>query len=74
VSDDEESDDDEVKGDNPSIDNERRPSNEEEDSQLPHTVDFDLDGATRKSKPIIIEDKEDVQPTNLAAEMLQIHH
>jgi transposase InsO family protein len=41
---------------------------------MAHTVDFDLDGATGKSKPIIVEDEEDVQPTNLAAEMLQIHH
>jgi hypothetical protein len=75
VSNDEESHDDEVEGDGPSIDNERRPSNnEEEDSQWPHTVDFDLDGATGKSKPIIVEDKEDVQPTNLNADMLPIHH
>jgi hypothetical protein len=37
-------------------------------------VAFNLDGATGKSKPIIVEDEEDVQPTNLAAEMLWIHH
>jgi hypothetical protein len=52
----------------------RSSSNEEEDSQWPHTVDFDLDGASGKSRPIIVEDEEDVQPTNLAAEMLRIHH
>jgi hypothetical protein len=37
-------------------------------------VDFNLDGVTGKSKPIIVEDEEDVQPTNLDAEMLRIHH
>jgi hypothetical protein len=74
VSNDKESDDDEVEEDDPSIKNERSPSNEEEDSQWPHTVDFDLGWATGKSRPIIVEDKKDVQPTNLAAEMLRIHH
>jgi hypothetical protein len=74
VSDDKESDDNEVEEDDPSIKNERSPSNEEEDSQWPHTVDFDLDGATGNSRPIIVEDEEDVQPTNLATEMLRIHH
>jgi hypothetical protein len=73
VSNDEESDDNEVEDDDPSIKNERSPSNEEEDSQWPNTVDFDLDGATRKSRPIIVQDEYDVQPTNLAAEMLRIH-
>jgi transposase InsO family protein len=74
VNDDEESDNDEVAEDDPSIKNERSPSKEEEDSRWPHTVDFDLDGASGKSRPIIVEDEEDVQPTNLAAEMLWIHH
>jgi hypothetical protein len=37
-------------------------------------VTFDLNGSTKKSRPIIVEDKEDIRPTNLAAEMLWFHH
>jgi hypothetical protein len=66
ISDDKESDDNEVQEDDPRIENERSPSKEEEDSQWPHTVDFDLDGATGKSRPIIVDDEEDVQPTNFS--------
>jgi hypothetical protein len=49
-------------------------SNEENANECPNTVNFDLDRSTKKSEPIIVEDKEDIQPMNLAAEMLRFHH
>jgi hypothetical protein len=48
--------------------------NEKNADEWINTADFKLDGPTGKSTPIIIEDKEDVQPTDLAAEMLLFHH
>jgi hypothetical protein len=73
VSDDEQSDD-KVKEDKTSATRERRTSNEEKESEWPTTVNFDLNGSTQKSRPTVVEDEEDVQPTNLAAEMLWLHH
>ncbi len=52
----------------------RSSSNENDASEWPNTVEFDLDGPTGKNRPIIVEDEEDIQPTNLAAEMLRYHH
>jgi hypothetical protein len=51
-----------------------RSSNEKNADEWINTVDFELDGPTGKSTPMIIEDEEDVQPANLAAEMLWFHH
>jgi hypothetical protein len=38
------------------------------------STQFDLDGRKGVNAPIIIEDEEDCQPTNLTAELLQYHH
>jgi hypothetical protein len=52
----------------------KRSSNEENAEEWINTVDFELNGPNKQSTPIIVEDEEDVQPTNLAAEMLRFHH
>jgi hypothetical protein len=79
VSDDEQSDDEtETEGDNKREDTYThkagRSSNEGNTDEWINTVDFELDGPEGISRPIIIEDEEDIQPTNLAAKMLRNHH
>jgi hypothetical protein len=47
-------------------------SSDNEEISLMRTT-FKLDGPKGRDAPVIVEDEEDHQPTNLAAEMLQCH-
>jgi hypothetical protein len=73
ISNDEHSDD-EVKEDESWVTKKGQSLNKESISEWPSTVNFDLDGPASKSRPIIVEEEEDVQPINLAAKMLRYHH
>jgi hypothetical protein len=45
----------------------------DEDEASPMQTPFELDGPRGREAPAIVEDEEDHQPTNLAAEMLRYH-
>jgi hypothetical protein len=74
VSDDEaEPDDDDVYEQPASADSGSASSKQAHDEWATPT-NFDLDGKQQANAPIIIEDEEDRQPTNQAAELLRYHH
>jgi hypothetical protein len=43
-------------------------------TEVPVQTEFDLNGITTQGVPVVVEDEEDRQPTNLAAELLRHHH